>query len=290
MFSQVLQITAPVFGIAFIGFLYGRFTGNTMDAANNANMSLFVPAMLFYILTEKIPSLGAIDDIAIAVVMIIFASAIISGIIARIAGIPSRAFVPTMMFNNAGNLGLPLAALAFGEDLLPLSVIIFVVSATLHHSIGVWYISKRLNPIEQLKNPVLLATCAGILCNLYDIHTPQALLPGLEMLSKVAVPLLLVSLGVRLNHIDMSHWKLGLFAAILKPVMGVALAWLTIRILDLDQDHARVILLYGALPPAVVSFLFAEKYNQYPHQNASIVAMGNLMALISIPLILAVIL
>jgi predicted permease len=190
-----------------------------------------------------------------------------------------------MMFSNSGNLGLPLATLAFGAEYLPLSVIAFVVSAALNHSLGVWYVSGQ-NPKGLLRNPVFLATGVGIACNLLDWQIPRLFLPGLEMLAQVAVPLLLVALGVRLTHIETEHWKLGVFAAILCPVLGLLLAWISIWLLRLDPYESQALILFGALPPAVMNFLMAERYGHFPHQVASIVAIGNLMALVTIPLVL----
>ena len=41
-----------------------------------------------------------------------------------------------------------------------------------------------------------------------------------------------------------------------------------------------MLLVFGALPPAVLNFLFAERYKQEPQRVASIVLIGNLAALI----------
>ena len=290
MFSLVLYITVPVFGVAAVGYLFGRLSNINMEAINNINMNLFVPMLLFYLLTEKLPHLADIGLIAAATAIVVLGSGLIAWPIAHLLKIPGRAMVPSIMFNNSGNLGLPLAALAFGEELLPLAVLAWVVSAWLNHSVGIWYMSGKLHPLEMLKNPAFAAAAIGLAFNFMDIHTPEILLPGLEMLSKVAIPLLLISLGVRLTSIDTSHWKLGVFAAILKPVVGISMAWIAILLLGLSDAEAKVMLLFGALPPAVVNFLFAERYNRYPHHAASVVAIGNLMALISIPLVLGFIL
>lgn len=290
MFNQVLHITVPVFGIAAVGYLFGRLTKINMESINKANMNLFVPMLLFYLLTEKVPFISQLGLIAGAVVMVIFGSGLVALLIARLGNIPGRAMVPNIMFNNSGNLGLPLAALAFGEELLPLAVLAWVISAWLNHSVGIWYLSGKPHPGEMFKNPAFIAAAIGLLFNFLDIHTPPILLPGLEMLAQVAIPLLLISLGVRLTHIDTSHWKLGVLVAILKPVIGISVAWLAIQAFSIPDSEARVLLLFGALPPAVVNFLFAERYNRFPHHSASIVAIGNLMALISVPLVLGFIL
>ena len=51
-----------------------------------------------------------------------------------------------------------------------------------------------------------------------------------------------------------------------------------------------MLLVFGALPPAVLNFLFAERYKQEPQRVASIVLIGNLAALIFLHLALALVL
>ena len=51
-----------------------------------------------------------------------------------------------------------------------------------------------------------------------------------------------------------------------------------------------MLLVFGALPPAVLNFLFAERYKQEPQRVASIVLIGNIAALIFLPLALALVL
>ena len=47
-----------------------------------------------------------------------------------------------------------------------------------------------------------------------------------------------------------------------------------------------MLIVFGALPPAVLSFVFAEKYGLQPQRVASLVMMGNLMSLIFVPMAL----
>jgi malate permease and related proteins len=290
MFNQVLGVIAPVFGIVLIGVLYGRFSGINMDIPNRINMGLFVPALLFFVLTEKIPDLYRMGDIFLAASIVVLGSGLLILPIAKAWKLPQRAVVPAMMFNNSGNLGLPLAALAFGEQFLPLSVVAFVVSTGLNHSLGIWYVSQQLHPGEMLRNPVFIATALGISCNLFGLHTPSVILPGLEMLSQVAIPLLLVSLGTRLSQIELAHWRLGLMIALLRPAAGLLLAGLAILLLDLPPHEAKIMLLFGALPPAVMNYLMAERYHQFPIHVASIVAIGNLASILILPCLLFLIL
>lgn len=78
-------------------------------------MNLFVPALLFYVLSEKIPTSPEWQSIAWGTAIIVIGSGLLAWPVARLLKIPERVLLPSMMFNNSGNLGLPLAALAFGN-------------------------------------------------------------------------------------------------------------------------------------------------------------------------------
>jgi predicted permease len=290
MFSQILEVTLPVFGIALLGYLYGRLNDSDMDSANRINMNLFVPALLFYVLSEKVPDSPEWQSIALGSVIIVLGSALLSLPLARLLKFRSQIILPSMMFNNSGNLGLPLAALAFGEEMLPFAVVAFVVSTSLHFSLGIWLVSGHLHPMSLLKNPVFLATLAGITAHIADWHTPDLLLPGLEMISRVAIPLMLVALGVRLIHVDLSHWRAGLAGALLCPATGLISAIAAIALLQPTEQMSKILLLFSVLPPAVMNFLLAERYQQAADEVAAMVAFGNLASLAVIPLALAFIL
>ena len=55
----------------------------------------------------------------------------------------------------------------------------------------------------------------------------------------------------------------------------------------LEDKDAIDIVLTTALPPAVLNYMVAEQYQQDPKRVASIVLIGNLMALVSIPITLS---
>ncbi|MES9972134.1 MAG: AEC family transporter [Candidatus Thiodiazotropha sp.] len=290
LFQQILQVTLPVFGIAAIGYLYGRLCGSDILSVNRINMQLFVPALLFYVLSEKIPDSDEWKTIAWGAFLIVIISGLISWPLTRLLKIRPRVLLPSMMFNNSGNLGIPLTALAFGDAMLPLAVVAFVVTTSLHFSMGIWLVSGRIHPYELLRNPVFLATLAGVCAYAFDWHMPRILLPGLVMLSEVAIPLMLVSLGVRLIHIELRYWREGVAGALLCPLTGLTGAWLAILWLQPNTQSADVLLLYSILPPAVINYLLAEIYQQAPQKVAAIVAFGNLASLATIPIALAYIL
>ncbi len=46
------------------------------------------------------------------------------------------------------------------------------------------------------------------------------------------------------------------------------------------------LLLFAALPPAVLNYLIAERYDQEPEQVATLVLIGNLGSLVAVPVAL----
>ena len=58
-------------------------------------------------------------------------------------------------------------------------------------------------------------------------------------------------------------------------------------LLGLDPLQRGLLMLFGCLPPAVLNFMVAEQFRQEPAKVASIVLIGNLLAVAFVPIGLA---
>jgi predicted permease len=287
---RVLEITVPVFGIILVGFLYGRLRPADMSTVNRLNVNLFTPALLFFILSERMEPAPALSAVALGGAVIVIGSGLLAWGIARAVGWSPRTIVPAAMFKNAGNLGLPIMVLAFGEEALPFAVILFVVENTLHFTVGIRLLSGRTDLRQLFGNPMVVAAALGLVCMALDIGAPAIIVPGLEMMANVAIPLMLVALGVRLTDIDLSHWRVGLVGGALAPLTGVltAVPWLLLT--QPGPMVAGLLLIFAVLPPAVLNYILAEHYGQEPERVAPMVALGNAAAVITMPLMLSYVL
>lgn len=283
---RVLEIIVPVFGIVLIGFLYGRRRTADMTTANRINVVLFTPALIFFVLSEKVTAGTDLLLPALGAAVVVLGSGVLCWPVSRLLGFRARTLVPPVMFNNSGNMGLPLAVFAFGEAALPVAVILFVVEVALHFTVGTWMLSGRLHPMGLLRNPILVATALGLWAQFGGWHAPEIIAPGVEMLAQVAVPLMLVSLGIRLTDVNLADWRIGVTGALLTPVTGVLAALGFIALVPMSGELAALLILFGALPPAVLNYILSEHYDQEPAQVASIVVLGNLASLVVIPLAL----
>uniref|UniRef100_UPI00356ADDD3 AEC family transporter n=1 Tax=Pontibacterium sp. TaxID=2036026 RepID=UPI00356ADDD3 len=124
----------------------------------------------------------------------------------------------------------------------------------------------------------------------FDLPLPEAVNTFISMLGQVSIPLMLFALGVRMISVDFSKWRIGILGALLCPISGVLIAICLQPVLQLTEIQLGYLILFGALPPAVLNYMVAERYNQEPEQVASIVLLGNMGSLITIPLTLAFVL
>jgi predicted permease len=76
----------------------------------------------------------------------------------------------------------------------------------------------------------------------------------------------------------------------MRPVAGIVIAYLVGMWLNLVDVERAQLIMFGSLPPAVLNYIFAERYSQEPEKVASIVMIGNVSAVISIPLALMLVL
>lgn len=286
MLLRIFSIIFPIFAIAGIGYLYGRYKRPDMALANQLNMDVFVPALVFAALSSKSFDLAAYKGLALGAVLVILGSGLLAVPFARLLKADLRTFVPPMMFNNSGNMGLPLALLAFGESALPAAIVLFIVEMTLHFSLGVYILDHRTRLISLLRMPIIIATLLGLAFSSAQLSLPAPVHTVVSMLGEISVPLLLFSLGVRLADVSFKDWHLGLWGAVLGPLSGLLVVWLIAPVLQLPPEQLSLLILFGALPPAVLNYIVAEQYRQAPETVASIVMLGNLGSVLIMPLAL----
>jgi predicted permease len=284
---RIASILFPIFFIVFIAYLYARHRPVDMRIPNQLNMDVFIPALLVTVLSDKSFDIANYQQLSLAWISIILLTGLILLPFMKLFNIQAKTFIPPMMFSNTGNMGIPVALFAFGTDALPIAAFLFVLSTMLNFIITNAIMSSNAHWWHIFRLPMVIATFLGIGLSVMQITLPKWLMIPLDMLGQIAVPMMLFTLGVRLIDIDFDYWRIGLLGGILSPVLGILLYVLLQPYLTIPQLQQSILLIYCALPPAVVNYIFAEQYHQEPHKVASIVLIGNVLSLISLPIALA---
>ena len=258
MTERILGIILPVFSIIALGYFWGRRVRPDMAMVNRVSMNVLAPALIFSALSSK--SFDVREDALLLAgsVGIVLGSGLLAWPIARLLREDPRTFVPPMMFNNCGNMGLPLAVLAFGEAGFGPMVALFTISNLTHFTLGAWIIDHHARFRRLLRNPMVWSTVAGFAFAILRPPLPEWIATTLKLVGGIVC-----------------------------PVTGLVMAAVIAHLLALNPLQAGLLYLFGALPPAVLNFMVAEQYRQEPGKVASIVLIGNLMSLLFIPVGLA---
>ena len=285
--DRILGSVIPVLIVVLIGYAYGRWRKPDMSMINKLCMELLVPILIFSVLAGKDVQLNEYVTLALGVVCIILGCGLITWLLCLFLKIESKTFVPPMMFTNTGNLAFPLVLLAFGQEAMPAIVIVFIVSQFLHFSLGFYILDREAKIINPISAPTILATMIGMTFALTPVEVNETILVPLDFLANTGVTLVLFALGIRMNSVSTRDLKIAVLGAIWCPLISLVIAFLLKPLLDLNPIQWSVFLLFAALPPAVLCFILAEQYKQEPTRVASIVLIGNIAAIVWIPLALA---
>ena len=165
-------------------------------------------------------------------------------------------------------------------------MILFLVENTLHFTVGNAMLTGHVNPLKLIRMPMLAATLAGLVVAVFQVRVPGPLHEAIDLLGQVAIPLMIFALGVRMTGVDLSDWRIGMAGALLCPLSGLVMAWLAALVVPLPDVQLAQLIVFAALPPAVLNFMLAERYNIEPRKVAAVVLLGNMMSLLVLPLVL----
>ncbi|MBP7626399.1 MAG: AEC family transporter, partial [Zoogloea sp.] len=286
MLLRIVAILFPLFAITSVGFIVGRRLRPDLSQANKLNMDVFVPALIFGALANKSFQIMEYLPLLGATVVAVFGSGLLGWGVARALGVAPRTFVPPMMFNNCGNLGLPLAVLAFGDAALAPAVVMFMVSNLAHFTFGAWLLDHNIKLSGVWRIPTVIATLGGLAVSLAGVELWQPAMLAIKMLGDISIPLMLFALGVRISESRIGAIRLGVIGAVARPAIGLALSFVLVWLIPLPERERALLIVFGALPPAVLNYMFAERYSQEPEKVASMVLLGNVAAVLFLPVAL----
>ena len=284
----VLNITAPIFILAAVGYGWVKLGFEyRVEFVTRLAMTLSVPCLIFVALMtadidpQALGSLSLASFTAYGLVSIVFLG------IVKLRKLDTSTYLAPLVFGNTGNLGLPLAMFAFGEEGLSYAVVVFAVMAILSFTIGVWVVAGGGSPIRVIKEPVVAATFLGALFLWQGWQTPIFLTNALELIGQMAIPIMLITLGVAIARLETNNMGRAVWLSAIKVVVSAGAAWTAARWFGLAPIPSAVLIVQLATPVAVTSYLLAEKYGHEAQPVAGLVVASTLLCVISLPLILA---
>ena len=287
----VFQIVAPVFILAAIGFTWVKIGWNyEIEFVTRIAMTLSVPALIFVALMKADISADTLANLFLSSLIAYIGLTFIFRITVKILKLNMATYWAPLIFGNTGNLGLPLAMFAFGEVGLGYAVIVFAVMAVGSFSIGVWMVSGGGSLNKVFKEPMVWATLLGALFLIQGWQTPKWVTNTLELTGQMAIPLMLITLGVALARLKMKMISRAITLSILKLIASISVAWIVGIYFELNDVAFAVLVMQIATPVAVTSYLLAQKYGADANEVAGLVIASTVLSVFALPVLLGILL
>ncbi len=284
----VLQVVAPVFILALIGVVWVRLGYEyRVQFVTRLSMTIGVPALIFVSLMKTQIDRTTLFDTIWATCSAYLLVTIVFFALVKLAKLDVQTYLAPLIFGNTGNLGLPLALFAFGEVGMGYAVVVFALMGIYSFTFGIWLVSGGGSPLKVIKEPMVGATLLGGLFMLQGWSTPVWLTNTLTLVGQMAIPLMLITLGVALARLTPENILRGVVLAVVKVVVCVGIAYGVGRFFELSPIALAVLVLQVSTPVAVTSYLLAEKYGADAGEVAGLVVVSTLLSVATIPLTLA---
>lgn len=284
----VLQIVAPVFILAAIGFGWVRVGAEfRLQFVTRLTMNVAVPALIFSALAraEIDPdTLKALLGASVAAY-----AAVTLGIWAmlKLGGLDMRTFLGPLVFGNTGNLGLPLAVFAFGETGLGYAVVVFAVMVIYNFTAGIWFVSGIGSPARVLREPIVVGTLLGALFMATGWTLPVWANNAIDLVAQMAIPLMLLTLGVAIARLSAPRFGQAVVLSLLKAVICLGAALGAGMAFGLSGAILGVLALQVMTPVAVSSYMLADRFEADAGAVAGLVVVSTLLSVVLLPLLLA---
>lgn len=288
MIAEVAAVLAPVFVLAAIGYGW-RLTGAPFDMAFVTRIIMYVagPSLVFTSLSRLTLPLSQFWQMVGAMILVTLGVAAVSAVLIRILGLPQRSFLPALTLGNTGNLGLPLCLFAFGEEGLGLAVAIYVTNSLLQFTF-VPLLHTRVSLVRTLfSTPMLYGAVAGLAVLMADIYLPMWLANTLDELGNLLIPLMLMALGNTIGGLKTHNLPRALGLGLARLAISFAVAVSVSFALGLSGVAQGVLVLQGAMPAAVFSYLFAAHYERDADDVAGIVLVSTLAGALLLPFLVS---
>lgn len=291
MMIAISGIILPVLLLPLISFVWVKM-GRPFDTRFTGEISLYVgsPALIFSGLTRVEQPLAALSTMMLAATLAILAFGVIGYIFLRVANLPQRTYLTSLMFPNMGNIGLPICYFAFGEQGLALAVACMVTMGILTFSVGMFITGGRSAITDVFKLPNLYALAAALAFLLTDTDVPTWLANASGLMADFTIPLMLLTLGAAIANMRISKPLPTLYVSALRFILGATVGWSIGEAFNMDPLAHAVLIVECMMPVAVYTFVLAQRYHAGEDQVASTILASTLASLIILPLTLLVLL
>jgi len=287
VFEQLIAIIAPVLICAAIGYAWAQ-KGRPFDTEMVTHLvtAVGVPCLVFTTLVNVDIDLDALGRMAGATVLAVAVMALLGAAALKAWGQSIRAFLPSAVFPNTGNMGLPLAMLAFGPEGMALAVAYFTVCIIFQFTLGVALSAGVMSVQALMRVPTIYAMAIALAFKTTGTQVPPWAANTIEILSGFTIPLMLITLGISLQQLKIGQVYKSAAVAGMRLVLGFAVGLGVGYALGFEGVMLGVVVLQSTMPVAVFNYLFAKRYDTEPEAVAGAVVLSTVISFATLPMLI----
>jgi len=270
-----------------MGKIKGGFIRSLITVIINGSLYTVIPFFFFLSMWESSADFLIAKKVALIGALVVISCGLMAYLFSIAYGVEFRQICLPIMFMNAIYLPIPINTLFFGSEGMTYSVIYSLAVGILHFTLGIYLVSRKEHFLEIIRMPFIYAALIGVVLNQTKAGIPLALLHISQGLRYVALPAMLCLVGYQLNFISWHHFRLVNIGVLLRVGGGFLVALVLVRLLDFSGPGASVALICSAMPSAVLTYMFAKKYEADPDFAAGMILVGTLVSIVTIPLIVS---
>ena len=283
----------PDFLLILSGFLLCRYTALNRpiwEAAERLVYYLLFPVLLFNSILRTPLEPAATASLALAGVATVLGGVALAYSLRWWPGVDARTHASgaQVAFRFNSFIALALAERLQGAQGVAWVALLIALCVPICNVAAVWPLARHGGHgylRELVRNPLIIATVAGLLANVAGLHLPAVAALTLNRIGLAALPLGLMAVGA------------GLRFGALKEAPRLAMALLTIRhallpllalglavLLQLSIPQRALLLMFAALPTASSAYVLAVRMGGHGPFVAGLVTLSTLLAMVTVPL------
>lgn len=285
-------LVAPDFLLIAAGALLARrfaYEAPFWEGVERLVYFVLFPALLFRSLATAPLAIGEAGPLALTALAYTGGAMALSALAGPLFALPRDTFAACFQCGFRFNTYLVLAVAASlgGSEAVALASLVVGIMVPIVNVAAVGMLARgnamRIAP-ELARNPLVLATLAGIAWNALALPMPQVPSRVLELAGNAALPLGLLAVGaaLRFEREALPMPALAWFHAV-KLLAAPAIALAAAHALGLSTLEMRVALAHASVPTATSAYILAARMNGRGAPVALIVSSGTLLAAVTMP-------
>ena len=289
----IVPLVLPDFLLIALGWALLRLLNYQADFFNTAERLVYYilfPALLFGSIVRTPLSLGEASTLIAAIATLTACGVALAWLAVPLfrPGPLIQASLAQCAYRFNTYMGLSLSLSLAGAAGQSIMAVIVGFAVPLANIAAVWGLASRKDHrvfSELLRNPLILATFSGLICNLAGVQPPGFILDTFQRLGACAIAFGLMCVGASLSvrGLGPAAKVMGWMIAVRLLAMP-AVALLIISIFPLAATESQMLLLFSTLPTASSAYILAVRMGGDGPSVAVTMSLSTILSAITIPL------